>query len=521
MKRFLSVIPAVLLMAANVFADVTVNAVMQPLRILDPVITTTFITRYHGFMIYDTLIAQDSHLKPKPQMADWTISDDQKVYTFKLRDGLMFHDHVPVTATDVIASIKRWAQKDTGGQIIIARTEALDAPDDKTVVWKLVQPFPVMLDILAKQSSLPLFIMPARVAATPSDKAITDYTGSGPFKFVQSEFQPGISATYAKFDSYVPRKEPADGMAGGKVVNVDRVKWLNMSDAQTAVGAISSNEIDYLEQIPIDLLPLVASDPAVKVETRSMTEMQTMARMNFLHPPFNNPKIREAALKAISQVPVLAATVGDEKYYKVCGAVLGCGVQAPYGSEKNSSTLIAGNGMEQAKALLREAGYDGSPVVLLAPTDYPSLSTQPVTIAQMLRTAGFKVDLQSMDWQTLVSRRAGQKAPKEGGWNMFVTSWLVIDIANPLTNAMLNGNGSQAWFGWPDDKGIESLKNQFIDAKGYEEQRVVAEKMQTHAIQQVLEVPLGQFSLPQARRVTITDMINAPTPVFWNLHKIH
>ncbi len=189
--------------------------------------------------------------------------------------------------------------------------------------------------------------------------------------------------------------------------------------------------------MPIDLIPLVEGDAAVKVETRSMTEMQTMARMNFLHPPFNNQKVRQAALKAISQAPVLAAIVGNPKYYRVCGAVLGCGTQ--YGSETGASTLTAGNGLDQAKALLKDAGYDGSPVVLLAPTDNASLATQPVTVAQMLRQAGFNVELQSMDWQTLVSRRAGQGAPKEGGWSMFVTNWMVIDISNPITNAMLNG----------------------------------------------------------------------------------
>ncbi len=158
MKRMLSIVAFAAMMTTSALAETTVNAVMQSgLRILDPVITTTFITRYHGFMIYDTLIAHDAHLKPKPQMADWTVSDDQKIYTFTLRDGLKFHDGARVTAADVVASIKRWAQKDAGGQIIMARTEALEAPDDRTVVWKLSQPFAALLDIVAKQSSLPLF----------------------------------------------------------------------------------------------------------------------------------------------------------------------------------------------------------------------------------------------------------------------------------------------------------------------------------------------------------------------------
>lgn len=518
MQRLLSVAIAAGLWGTTGFAEVTVNSVMQSgLRILDPVITTTFITRYHGFMIYDTLIAQDAALEPRPQMADWTVSEDGRVYTFHLRDGLKFHDGAEVTSADVVASIRRWAQKDAGGQVIFERTETLEAPDARSVVWTLQRPMPSMLAILSKQSSLPLFIMPARVAATPADEAITDYTGSGPFRLVTSEFQPGVSVTYEKFAEYVPRPEPADGLAGGKVVNVDRVKWINMPDIQTAVGAISSGEIDYIEQMPVDLLPLVEGDPNVIVENRANSEMQTMARMNFTHPPFDNPQIRKAALAAVSQAPVLAAIVGDQHYYRTCGAVLGC--DTTYGSEDDSASLTEGNGLQYAKDLLKEAGYDGTPVVFLAPTDNASLATQPVTVAQMLRNAGFTVELQSMDWQTLVSRRASQAAPADGGWNMFVTNWMVIDIANPITNAMLNGNGNDAWFGWPDDEVIEALKANFTDTEGLEDRQKIGAQIQSHAIDNVLEVPLGQYTLPQARRATITDMIDAPTPVFWNLHK--
>ncbi|NAZ18062.1 ABC transporter substrate-binding protein, partial [Glutamicibacter soli] len=122
-----------------------------------------------------------------------------------------------------------------------------------------------------------------------------------------------------------------------------------------------------------------------------------------------------------------------------CGAVLGCGT--PLGSEADAETLTQGGGAEEAKALLAEAGYDGTPVVLMAPTDLVALATQPVVVSQMLRDAGSTVDMQPMDWQTLVTRRAGQAAPSEGGWNMFITNWMVPEISNPIANPMLNGRG--------------------------------------------------------------------------------
>lgn len=505
-------------LAGAAWAETTVTAVMHSgLRVLDPVITTAHITRNHAYMIYDVLLAQDENFQPQPQMADWTVSDDKLTYTFTLRDGLTFHDGAPVTAADAVASLKRWGQKDAGGQVIMDRTASLEATDDKTITWTLKEPFVPMLDVLSKQSALPPFIMPARVAETSADEAITDYTGSGPFRFVEAEFQPGVSVTYEKFDEYVPREEPASWMAGGKVVKVDRVVWTAMPDIQTAVNALSSGEIDYIEQMQVDLIPLLEGDPNVTVEVREPTGMMTMVRPNFLHPPFDNKDVRQAALKAIAQEPVLAAMIGNPEYYQLCGAVLGCGTAL--GSETGAESLTAGNGAEAAKEQLAAAGYDGTPVVIMQPTDMVALMNQPVVVAQQLRDAGFTVELQPMDWQTLVTRRASQAAPAEGGWNMFITNWMVPEISNPISNPMLNGRGNDAWFGWPTDETAEALKEEYIDAETPEAQKAVAEKIQAHAIDNVLLVPLGQYTLPQARRSNLTGMLNSPVPVFWNVEK--
>ena len=500
------------------WAETTVTAVMHSgLRVLDPVITTAHITRDHAYMIYDVLLAQDADFQPQPQMAEFAVSDDKLTYTFTLRDGLKFHDGADVTAEDTVASLKRWAEKDAGGQLIMDRTASLEATDGKTITWTLTEPFAPMLDVLSKQSALPPFIMPARVAETSPDEAITDYTGSGPFRFVDAEFQPGLSVTYEKFEDYKPRDEPASNMAGGKVVKVDKVKWVTMPDMQTAVSALAAGEIDYIEMMQVDLIPILEAEEGVTVEVREPLGMQTMARLNFLHPPFDNKQVREAALKAMSQEPVLAAMIGNPEYYKLCGGVMGCGTIL--GSETGGESLTAGNGVEDAKALLKEAGYDGTPVVLMQPTDVISLYTQPVVVAQQLREAGFTVDLQPMDWQTLVTRRPSQAAPADGGWNMFITNWMVPEINTPLISAMLNGRGDDAWFGWPDDEGIEKLKEDFIDAEDPEAQKAVAEEIQKHTLDEVLMVPLGQYTLPQARRDTITGILPSPVPVFWNVEK--
>ena len=498
--------------------DKTITAVMHSgLRVLDPIITTAHITRNHGYMVYDVLVAVDENFAPQPQMADWTISDDNLTYTFTLRDGLKFHDGAPVTAADAVASLQRWGKRDSGGQLIFDVTESLEATDDKTLVWKLKSPFPALLDTVGKQSAVPPFIMPERVASGSADEAITDYTGSGPFVFVADEYQPGVSVTYRKFEDYVPRDGEASWMAGGKNVKVDEVKWVTMPDAQTAINALLSGEIDYIEQVQIDLLPLLETSEDVTVETRDDLGYQTIGRMNFKHPPFDNPKIRQAAQMALSQEAVLATLIGNPDYYKVCGAIFGCGT--PLGDEAGSDTLTSGGDIEGAKKLLEEAGYDNTPIVLMQPTDVVSLTAQPVVAAQAMREAGFNVDMQAMDWQTLVTRRASQSKPSEGGWNIFFTNWMVPEINSPLISPMLNGRGDAAWFGWPEDEKVEELRAAFIAADTPEKQKEVAVEIQKHTLENVLYVPLGQYIMPQARSNKLTGMIPSPVPVFWNIEK--
>jgi len=498
----------------------TIRAVMHSdLRVIDPGLTTAYITRDHGYMVYDTLLAMDADFKIRPQMASWTVSDDKLTYTFTLRDGLKWHDGTPVTAEDCVASLKRWGKADGMGQKLMDFTASLEAPDAKTIVLKLKEPYGLVLESIGKPSSLVPFMMPKRIAETPVGKAIPEQIGSGPFKFVQAEFQPGVKAVYEKNKDYVPRSEPPSWTAGGKVVKVDRVEWVTMPDAQTQVNAIQSGDIDFIENPSYDLLPILSADKELVIHTLSPLGFQTLGRMNFLYPPFDNEKVRRAAFLSISQKPVLDALIGNPKYYKVCGAVFGCGT--PLATDAGGETLINGNGMEQAKKLLAESGYDGTPVVIMAPGDVVALKAQPIVVAQFLREAGFKVDVQATDWQTVVTRRASQKPPKEGGWNMFFTNWAGPDILNPVANVSTNGKGKDGgWFGWPQDAKIEELRDKFARATSLDEQKKLAEEIQKRVYEQVIYIPLGQFEQPSVWRQSLKGVLDGPaTPVFWNIEK--
>src|ERR1700742_171992 len=524
-STFASTLPAIALFAiltmpALAAGPKTITAVMHSdLRVTDPIITTAYITRDHGYMIYDTLLATDSSFKIQPQMADWKVSDDKLTYTFTLRDGLKWHDGTPVTAEDCVESLKRWGKADNMGQKLMDFTASLEATDPKTITLKLKEPYGLVLDSIGKPSSLVPFMMPKRLAETPPDKPVPELIGSGPFKFVAAEFQPGVKAVFEKNKDYVPRKEPPSWTSGGKVVKVDRVEWITMADAQTAVNALQSGDIDFMENPSWDILPVLSANPDLKLEILNKLGYQTLGRINFLYPPFDNVKVRRAALLAMNQKDVMDALVGNPEYYRICGAIFVCGT--PLASDVGAESLVKGNGMAEAKKLLAGSGYDGTPVVVMAPGDVGSLKAQPIVAAQLLREAGFKVDLQATDWQSVVSRRASQKPPKEGGWNMFFTNFNSSDASNPIASTTINGRGKNGgWFGWSDDPRIEQLKDAFARSTSPEEQKKIAADIQKEVYDQVIIIPVGQFLQPSAWRKSLTGVLGGPaTPVFWNIDK--
>jgi peptide/nickel transport system substrate-binding protein len=508
------------LATSSLAAGKTITAVMHSdLRIIDPGFTTAYITRDHGYMVYDTLLATDSNFKIQPQMADWKVSDDKLTYTFTLRDGLKWHDGAPVTAEDCVASLKRWGRNDGMGQKLMDFAASIEATDNKTITLMLKEPFGLVLESIGKPSSYVPFMMPKRLAETPPGKTIPEQIGSGPFKFVQAEFRPGVRAVYEKNKDYVPRKEPPSWASGGKVVKVDRVEWITMPDAQTAVNALLAGDIDFMENPSFDLLPVLEANNDLTVETLNKLGFQTLGRMNFLYPPFDNVKIRRAAFLAMNQKNVLDALVGNPKYYRVCGAVFIC--DTPLATDVGSESLVKGNGMAEAKKLLAESGYDGTPVALMAPGDVVALKAQPIVAAQLLREAGFKVDVQATDWQTVVSRRASQKPPKEGGWNMFFTNWVSADAVNPIVNVSISGKGKNGgWFGWPEDSKMEAMRDAFARSSSPEEQKKIATDIQKEVYDQVIYIPLGQYRIVSAWRKSLSGVLDGPaTPIFWNIDK--
>lgn len=175
--------------SASIAADKTITAVMHSdLRVIDPVFTTADITRYHGYMVYDTLVAIDSKFTYQPQMAEWTVSNDKLTYTFTLRDGLTWHDGAPVTAEDCVASLKRWTRNDSMGQKLMEFTSSLEASGAQTITLRLKEPFSQVIESIGKTSGYVPFMMPKRLAETPPGQQIKEQIGSGPSNLCKRSF---------------------------------------------------------------------------------------------------------------------------------------------------------------------------------------------------------------------------------------------------------------------------------------------------------------------------------------------
>ena len=508
---------AALPIAARAASPKVIRCVMHSgLRITDPIITTAYIARNHGYMIYDTLFAVDDKLQVQPQMVDhYDLAADKLTYTFTLRPGLKFHDGAPVTSADVIASLQRWAKRDGMGQKLMDFTATMTAVDDKSFKLVLKEPYGLVLASLGKPSSNVPFIMPARIAATPADQNVPEEIGSGPFRFVKAEFQPGSKVVYEKNTDYVPRNEPASSLAGGKVVKVDRVEWINITDYQTAVNALANDEIDFIEQPPHDLLPILKSTDKVVVKDYNPLGFVGTCRMNFLLKPFDNPKIRQAVLHAINQQDWADAQIGNPDYSTLTGAMFIA--KTPFASEAG---FPAKPDLALAKQLLKDGGYDGTPVVIMQPTDLAIVAALGPVTAQALRGIGMTVEVQSMDWQTLVGRRAKQTPIAEGGWNMFHTTWAAADMLNPVANLGVNGRGKAGgWFGWAEDAEIEKLRDDFARETDAAKQKQIAENVQKRAYEIVTYIPTGQYTMPYAYRDSISGVLGGPVPVFWNVDK--
>jgi peptide/nickel transport system substrate-binding protein len=492
------------------------------LSVLDPVWTTAYVTVEHSHMVYDTLYGQSGYkdgYKVTPQMlAGHTVEDDGKTWKLSLRDGLMFHDGEKVLARDCVASIKRWGARDSFGQALMARTDEISALDDKTIMFRLKRRFALLPEALGHGGPNMCAIMPQRVAATDAFKQVTEVVGSGPFRFKTDERVQGSLFVYLRFDGYKPREDGETSFTSGpKIVHFDRVEWHVLPDAATKAVALQTGEMDWWENPTPDLLTLLHKKGIV-TPNMSRTGVLTLLRPNHLHPPFDKPAVRRALMGAIDQTECMTGMMGeDSSLWSVpCGFFPPA---SPMASDAGMSALAGKRDYPAVKRALEAADYRGEKIVLMGDASYPTYNALSDVLADTLKRVGMDVDYQVTDTGTLLQRRASLKPPIEGGWNLFCSGFIGLDLLTPATHLALRGNGKGAWFGWPSDPQIEELREAWFDALDLAAQKKIGVEIQLQAFQSVPYWPLGLAQRPTAFRKDITGVLEG-FATFWNVRRI-
>jgi peptide/nickel transport system substrate-binding protein len=487
--------------------------------VLDPIFTTAYVTRNHGYLVFDTLFGQDGNYRPTLQMLEAAVTEnDGRQWRLTLRQGLMFHDGTPVLARDCVASLKRWMKRDAFGGALAEVTDELSAADDRVILFRLRKPFPLLPDALGKTSTLMPAIMPERLAGTDAFKQVTEMVGSGPYRFKRDERVVGSRAVYERFDGYVPRTGGnPDWTSGPKVAHFDRVEWLVIPDESTAAAALQTGEADWWEYPTVDLLPLLAKNPKVRTRIPDMTGSICFARLNHLHPPFDNPDIRRALLGAVNQADFMTAVAGPERRMWREGVGVFC-PDTPMANDAGLEVLTGKRDMAAVRAAIAAAGYRGEPAAVLSASDFPFRRALAEVGADMLTKAGLKVDLQSVDWGTLVQRRESKAPVSQGGWSMIITNLSGVDLATPAGHAF-RGTGPKAWFGWPTSPKIEELRGAWLDAPDVASQRRLCIEIQRQFWVDVPHIPVGQYYQPTTFRSDLTGMQDG-FAMFWNIRRL-
>jgi peptide/nickel transport system substrate-binding protein len=489
------------------------------LQVLDPIVTTINATRVFAYLVFDELVAIDNEGRYHPQMLDgWEISDDRMTYTFRLRDKLLWSDGTPVTAEDCVESIRRWAKRESFGRQMMEATQDLRAVDGKTFMLQLKEPFGYVIEALGKPGNTVPVMMPARLARLDPFKAVPEVVGSGPFIFRQKEWRPGDVAVFDRNPNYTPRSEPADGLAGGKVVKIERVELVSMPDQAIRVAALQKGELDLLEVVPFDYIPALRADSDIVIAPqRGVQQMMQVLAINHLQPPFNNPKIRQALQAAISQEEVLASLgLPPEMYLKQCESIYMC--DSP-GATDAGTEIYKSAGIEHARALLKEAGYNNEPVALLHASTSALLNNPGLVYADLMKKAGFNVDVRTSDFATVAQRRTSKAPVSEGGWSTMAIVWSGIDLVNPLSDPGVTNNCAETYPGWYCDPEQTDLLRRYSTATAEDERKALAAQLQAAFHHNVNLVLGGQFAAPAALRANVHGLIPFSFPVFWNIAK--
>lgn len=470
---------------------------------LDPVITTATVARDVALQIFEPLVTINSNLQPQPMLAEsYETSEDGKTITFHLRQGVKFHNGKEMKAEDVVASMNRWKRLSSRAKAAFSNAE-FKIKNDYTVLLELEEPNRTALSVLSSSTQLPA-IMPKEVIDSAGEDGISEYIGTGPFKFVEWKQDQYIKLT--KFEDYQPSSTPSDGPSGKKEALVDEIYFMIVTDSSTRIAGMQTGDYDIATTIPFDSYDQIDADP--NLDTYIASSGFNLIVFNKKQGVFSDVKVRQAVAAALDIEAVLKASHSDEKFYRMNPSLML--------EEQTDWYTTAGEQFynqkdpEKAKQLLQEAGYNGEPVTFITSREYEDFYNASVVVKEQLEKVGMNVNLEVFDWATVVDKQDDPSA-----YDAFITGFSIN--TDPTQFIFLDSKNQ--WAGWTNNPEIDSLLAEIRGAASQEEAKAVYEKLQAEVWNSLPILKFGDKNFFYATSKDVEGFKDVIGMVLWNVKK--
>lgn len=469
---------------------------------LDPFITGAIATSDVMRHVFETLITYDSDYEVQPMLAEtFEVSDDGKMITFYLREGVLFHNGKEMLAEDVVASMNHFINIPGSRAADHFEGAVFEEEDDYTVVLTLPEPLSTALSVLAHSSSAFPAIVPKEVVEDVGPDGIDEYIGTGPFYF--EEWRQDQYIHLKKFDDYQSRDEEADGLAGKREALVDDLYYYIVTDSSTRVAGIQSGEYDVAHAVPFDSAEQLEQDEEVNNHVYPGGFLTTV--FNKKKGIFSDVRARQAIAAALDMEDVLHAGYTDEKYYILNNNMMMDHQRQQWDSDAGLE-LYSNVDHDLAMELLEETGYDGETIVINTTRDYDDQYQGAVVIQEQLEQLGIDVELNVYDWATLL-----EKNEDEDEYDMFVMGFVAVPEPSSLFFMR------ESYPGWTDSEELPGLLKKFRGKPSLEEAQDYYDTLLEWYWDYIPIIKIGDFNRVSSTRSTVSDFLYQDGFVFWNI----
>jgi peptide/nickel transport system substrate-binding protein len=465
---------------------------------LDPMADTSALLAELMQPMFELLYIFTPALQIEPLLASALpeISADGKQYTIPLRTDAHFHDGTMMTADDVVASMKRWIALSPRGRLVAQYVEALTAADPKTVNVTLKQAYAPLLALLAFPNGA-LVIIPKRLAEQPVP--MREFIGTGPWKFL--EHVPDQYVRVVKFNQYVSPPGRPNGYGGERHAYIDELRFIPVPNLTTRAYGLTSGEYDFADELTAEAYENLKSVRNVSRGTVSSPNWPIIM-FNTKQGTMANKLLRLAAQAAIVPNDMMAATFSDKSLWALNGSIFPKGTDwyIPDTPDYNQ------HDPDKARGLMKQAGYRGEKVRLLCSPQYDYMIKVGQVAYANLTDVGFNIDLQVIDWATLLQVRQ-----KPDQWEAFVTG-----EGGEIDPAQVNVFNPD-YPGWWDSPDKRAVMNAFLTETDHQKRLAVWKQLHDLFYQEAPSLKVGDFYSPYGVAKKVKGYTPMPWPAFWNV----